>query len=174
MSRESFESVVHRELPVLYRVARRLASNGSDAEDLVGNSLLLAAKAWTSFDGRHPRSWLLRILKNEYLGTIRKRSSRPEVALDDILEPSEEGFWQEVSWKAVGNNILTELDQLPEEYRLAVTLCDIEEMSYEDAAEAMEVPVGTVRSRLFRGRRLLRARLVGVVDGLEPQQEVTL
>lgn len=170
--KESFETVVNRELPILYRVAKRLASNSSDAEDLVGGALLLAARAWSNFDGRHPRSWLIRILKNEHLGIVRKRSVRPEVALDDIVEPAEEGFWQAISWKSVGTNILSELDQLPEEYRLAVTLCDVEELSYEEASEAMEVPVGTVRSRLFRGRRLLRARLVGVVEGFEDSAEI--
>jgi RNA polymerase sigma-70 factor (ECF subfamily) len=84
--------------------------------------------------------------------------------LEMVEEPSDDGFWEQVSWNAVGENILRELDKIPEEYRLAVALCDVEEMSYEEAAQALEVPVGTVRSRLFRGRRLLRAKLVHIMD----------
>ena len=89
----AFESVVMAELPVLYRVAKRLVRSEADAEDLVGQSLLLAAKAWGQFDGRHVRSWLIRILKNEHLGRLRSRASRPETAIEDIVEPSEAGFW---------------------------------------------------------------------------------
>jgi RNA polymerase sigma-70 factor (ECF subfamily) len=162
--KSSYEEVALAEIPVLYRVARRLVLNDADAEDLVGQTLLLGARGWAAFDGRHPRSWLIRILRNEHLAKLRQRSSRSETGLDEVAEPSDEGFWEEVSWRAVGDDILRELDRLPEEYRMAVALCDIEEMSYEEAAEAMDVPVGTVRSRVFRGRRLLRARLVHAVE----------
>lgn len=164
MTKPTFESIALEEIPVLYRVARRMTLNDSDAEDLVGQALLRAVKAWNTFDGRHPRSWLIRIVKNEHLMRIRHRATRPEIAIDEVAEPTEEGFWEEISWRAVGTDILRELDKLPEEYRLAVALCDVEEMSYEDAAEAMEVPVGTVRSRLFRGRRMLRAALVHCIE----------
>lgn len=68
-------------------------------------------------------------------------------------------FWDAILWRDQVGRILEALDGLPEEYRTAITLCDLEQMSYEDAAEAMEVPIGTVRSRVFRGRRLLRERL---------------
>jgi len=162
--RNAFEDVALAELPVLYRVARRLTLSDTDAEDLVGQALLLAARGWNSFDGAHPRSWLIRILKNEHLGMVRKKAGRTIEALEEVPEPLEEGFWEEISWRAVGSDILRELDRLPEEYRIAVALCDVEEMSYEEAATAMEVPVGTVRSRLFRGRRMLRARLVHALD----------
>ncbi|WP_158409171.1 RNA polymerase sigma factor [Fimbriimonas ginsengisoli] len=166
----SFGEVVSTEIPVLYRVARRLVLNEADAEDLVGQTLLLGAKGWASFDGRYARSWLIRILRNEHLGRIRHRAIRPESALAEVAEPSDDGFWKEVSWRAVGEDILRELDRLPEEYRIAVALCDIEELSYEEAADAIDVPVGTIRSRLFRGRRLLRSRLVRAVghDFAEP------
>jgi len=167
MTKPSFESIVLEEIPVLYRVARRMTLNDSDAEDLVGQALLRAVKAWNGFDGRHPRSWLIRIVKNEHLMRIRHRATRPEVAMEEVSEPSEDGFWEEMSWRAVGADILRELDRLPEEYRMAVALCDVEELSYEEAAEAMDVPVGTVRSRLYRGRRMLRAALVRSIGGEE-------
>ncbi len=154
-----FDAVVRAELPLLYRVAKGLAPRPADAEDLVGATLLLAARAYGAFDGRFPRAWLVQILRNECYGASRKRAARPETALDAVAEPSDEGFWREIEWRAVGSDLMAALDALPEEYRLAVALCDVEEMSYDEAALAMSVPVGTVRSRLFRGRRLLRAAL---------------
>jgi RNA polymerase sigma-70 factor (ECF subfamily) len=165
--RLSFENVARTELPVLYRVALRLAGNAEDAEDLVSQALLNAHRAWSGFDGSYPRSWLIKILKNEFLSQRRKRGGVASVSIEQIEEPSDEGFWEEVSWSSVGENILRELDRLPEEYRLVVSLCDVEEMSYEEAALALEIPIGTIRSRLFRGRRLLRARLTHVVQELD-------
>lgn len=164
VAKEPFDRVARREIPVLYRVAARLTRNPDDAEDLVSQSLLSAHRAWKEFDGTYPRSWLIRILKNEFFNLRRKIGGSTNVSLESIDEPSDDGFWKEVSWRAVGEDILRELDALPEEYRLAVALCDIEEMSYADAAIALETPIGTVRSRLFRGRRLLRSRLVHCID----------
>jgi RNA polymerase sigma-70 factor (ECF subfamily) len=161
---ERFDEAARRELPVLYRVALRLTRHEADAEDLVGQVLLQAHKAWATFDGRYVRSWLIRILKNEFYHSRRKPGAMGNLNLEMVEEPSDDGFWEQVSWNAVGENILRELDKIPEEYRLAVALCDVEEMSYEEAAQALEVPVGTVRSRLFRGRRLLRAKLVHIMD----------
>lgn len=159
----SFESAVRGELAVMYRIARRLTLNDADAEDLVGQALFQAAKAWGGFDGRFVRSWLIQIVRNEHHGLLRKRARHPETPLEDVGEPSDEGFWEAVSWSAVGDDLLRELDRLPEEYRIAVALCDVEEMAYEEAATALGIPIGTVRSRLFRGRRLLRARLAHCV-----------
>ena len=147
---------------MLYRVARRLASNPTEAEDLVGQTFLNASKAWPSFDGEHPRSWLIRILTNCHYRTLRDRSSRV-VAIDldpDLLadEP-----WAAIDWGLCGPRLLEEVDRLPTEYRLAVVLCDVEEMPYEEAAQIMGVALGTAKSRVFRGRRILRARLAGLV-----------
>ncbi len=160
----TFEEVVGKELATLYRVARRLTLNGPEAEDLVGQTLLNAAKAWSKFDGQYPRSWLLKILKNEHLGSLRKSAARPVTVSIGDRDAYDDGPWNAVDWQIVGSNIIEELDRLPEEYRLAVALCDVEEMSYEEAALAMSIPVGTVRSRLFRGRRILRNRLASLVD----------
>ena len=155
-----FEKAALSELGLLYRVARRLAMNATEAEDLVSQTLLSAAKAWENFDGRHPRSWLVTILKNEHLKTIRSRASRPKtVAIDDGGELSEPSPADHIDQRAFVDDILRELDTLPEDFRMAVALCDVEQMSYEDAAQALGVPIGTVRSRLFRGRRALREKL---------------
>ena len=159
-AKRTFESIVDAEIPILYRVAKTLTQNDSDAEDLVGQTLLLAARAWDKFDGEYPRSWLIKILRNEFFGNARKKANQPSVALDSVAEPSEEGYWEAIDGDFAVQDILVELGKLPEEYRLAVSLCDVEEMSYEEAALAMDVPLGTVRSRLYRGRNILRARLV--------------
>ena len=165
-AKQAYEKVAMAEMAVLYRVAKRLSRDASDAEDLVGQALLAGAKAWENFDGRYARSWLIKILTNEYLAMKRKRSVRPEtVTLADTFDPPTDGLAQEVENRALTGELLKELDALPEEYRLAVALCDVEEMAYQEAADALGVPVGTVRSRLFRGRRILRDRLAGFIDG---------
>jgi len=156
--------VAQAELPVLYRVARRLTLDPSRAEDLVSQTLLDAARAWDAFDGRFPRSWLIKILQNNFRRDLRRAASQPEtVSLETPVEATCE-IWHELNWRAIGSRLMEELDKLPEEYRLAVTLCDVEELSYEEAADAMGVPKGTVRSRLFRGRRMLRNKLASFVD----------
>lgn len=161
MARPDYEDAVTAELPVMYRVARRLTLNGADAEDLVGQVLLLAARAWAEFDGRHTRSWLLKILRNEHLSSLRRNASRPQtVPLEHAVDATHETREPDDESPA-SEDILGALDELPEEYRLAVALCDVEELSYQEAAATMEVPVGTVRSRLYRGRMMLRDRLGG-------------
>lgn len=158
---ESFESVAKRELPVLYRVARRMVRDPSDAEDLVSQTLFLAARAWDQFDGRYARSWLIKIMRNEQSRLSRSaRAQHPSVSLDEAPDPSTGNReWVEIDAAIIGDRIFVELEKLPEEYRTAVTLCDSEGLSYEEVSAALDIPVGTVKSRLFRGRRLLRDRL---------------
>lgn len=159
-----FAEVAQAELPVLYRVARRLTLDASRAEDLVGQTLLNAAQAWDSFDGQHARSWLITILRNNFRRELRRASSRVEtVAIEDSPEPACE-IWHDLNWRAIGSRLVEELDKLPEEYRMTVTLCDMEELTYKEAALAIGIPTGTVRSRLFRGRRMLRCRLATFME----------
>ncbi len=162
-----FENSIRKELPVLYRVARRMGCTEEEAEDTVQSTLLKAFQAWTRFDGRHLRSWLIKILRNERLMVI--RSQHNDVSLDehDTIEATEEPFWNEVAWRLEADRILEEMENLPEHYRLAIHLCDVEQMSYEEAADAMDVPIGTVRSRLFRAREMLRRRLEPLGGALE-------
>jgi RNA polymerase sigma-70 factor (ECF subfamily) len=166
--KDSFERLARLELPVLYRVARRMGASPDEAEDLVQTTLLKAYQAWDRFDGRHLRSWLIRILRNERLMNMRG----PQIQVDsldapDAYEPSEEPFWEEVSWRMEAGRILEELEQLPENFRLAIQLCDVEQMTYEEAAAALDIPIGTIRSRLFRARALLRQRLAPISGKLE-------
>ncbi len=156
--KKRFEDVILLEIPVLYRVAKRLTLSASDAEDMVGQALLSAAKAWDAFDGRHPRSWLIRILRNEHLTDLRRKGSRPVTAPVDADFETACDPWPAVHAKLTAEAIVHAMDTLPEEYRLTIALCDVEEMSYEEVAEALSIPLGTVRSRLFRGRKLLRQR----------------
>lgn len=154
-----FESSVRDELPVLYRVARRMGCTSEEAEDLVQTALVKAYQAWSRFDGRHLRSWLVRILRNERLMAL--RGAKPTTSLDEpeAGEVAEAPFWDKLAWKLEADQLLAELDRLPDIYRDTVHLCDVEQLSYEEAADVMDVPVGTVRSRLFRARALLRDRL---------------
>ena len=159
-----FEAAALAELPVLYRVARRMTLNSEAAEDLVSQTLLRAAAGWTGFDGRYARSWLIRIMHNIYSKEMNKLSARPvQVPLEEATATTGD-VWKDLDVRLLSTSIIEELERIPEEYRLAVTLCDMEELSYEEAASAMGVPIGTVRSRLYRGRQILRERLAANID----------
>ena len=162
-----FEKSVKGELAVMYRVAMRMGVSPEQAEDLVQITLVKAYQAWERFDGRHLRSWLIRILRNERLMAL--RSERPETSLDEPCanEAQQEPFWDELSWKMEVDRVLEELKNMPDIYQMAIQLCDVEQMTYEQAAGVMDVPIGTVRSRLFRGRAMLRSRLQPASGRLE-------
>lgn len=158
----TFERAALAEIDVLYRVARRLTMDDAWAEDLVGQTFLLAAKSWHSFDGQFPRSWFIAILRNVYRRDASREARRLETVALVEDEAAQKDVCAEVMDRHMGDHILAELANLPDEYRLAVALCDVEELTYEEAGSAMDVPVGTVKSRLWRGRRLLRERLKGI------------
>jgi RNA polymerase sigma-70 factor (ECF subfamily) len=158
-----FERSLKSELPVLFRVAKRLSRSNEMAEDLVGQTLLAAVKFQSSFDGRHFRSWLIKILRNEFNSLIRRELARPTVVLEDA-EGETEDFWEEVNWRVDADTLMRELDQLSEEHRMIIQLCDVEELTYEEASDALDIPIGTVRSRLFRARARLRARCLGQIQ----------
>jgi len=121
---------------------------------------MLAARGWSRFDGKHLKGWLVKIMMNRHLDDLRRDSSRiqPMPLVDDMSTDSVD-TWQEVSWRLEADRLMECLQSLPEQFRMAVHLCDIESLSYEEAADALDVPIGTVRSRLSRGRDMLRARL---------------
>jgi RNA polymerase sigma-70 factor (ECF subfamily) len=149
---------------VLYRVACRWAGDPIDAEDLVSETLLLAAKNWGKFDGQYPRSWLIRIMKNRQIR--RQAKGRvPTVPLETGAEVTDgSNIWQDLSTRVIAEKIVSLLEKLPDEYRSAVELCDVEGFDYQEAAAALDVPLGTIRSRLYRGRRMLR-ELLGPIEG---------
>lgn len=157
-----FERSVRDELGVLYRVAVRMGCRADEAEDLVQQTLLKAYQAWSRFDGMHLRSWLIRILRNERLMNL--RVSKTTLSLDDEdngIDVASDTLWDTLSLQLDASAILDAMERLPENYRVAIQLCDVEQMTYDQAAAALDVPVGTIRSRLFRARNQLRELLAG-------------
>lgn len=160
MTVQELEKIVMGQLGKLYRVAQRMAASESDAEDLVANTLLAAFKSCSQCDGRHPFAWLVRIMLNCKLHDARNQRSHTSEQVDDdslIDAAAHHRLLDSVQHL----DILAALDKLPEEYRVAVCLCDMEELDYAEAAIALNVPVGTIRSRLNRGRKLLQNYLSG-------------
>jgi RNA polymerase sigma-70 factor, ECF subfamily len=172
--REGFEQEALVHLDALYRVALRLTANPSDAEDLVQETMLRAFRSWERYTpGTNAKGWLLTILRHLFINEYRRRSRHPETVDVDTIEPF--ALFQEVQEedpqgaffdKIVDDEVLRAVDQLPEAFREAVTLSDVEGLSYEEVAKVLDVPVGTVKSRLYRGRRLLQAKLYEYAVGM--------
>jgi RNA polymerase sigma-70 factor (ECF subfamily) len=182
--RELFERDAMEHLDALYRTALRMTRNRQDAEDLVQETYLRAYRAFEQFTpGTNLRAWLFRILTNAYINRYRKATSQPAVSsLDDTEEFSlyrqlgqtgepSDSVEAEVLDRIASEDVKRAIEDLPAPYRLAVLLADVEGLSYNEMAEAMNVKKGTVMSRLFRGRKLLQkalwdqAREAGIVHG---------
>lgn len=163
---ESFRRYVLPELDVLFRVALRLTGNRADAEDLVQDTVLRAFRAADRFDGRHPRAWLLTIMRNANINRLRKRQP-------DLVHDEERTFGtlpaggadgrdgpQEVVMDQVPEQAVAEaLRNLSEKFRDVVMLVDIDGLAYQEAADVLGVPIGTVMSRLHRARNRIRSHL---------------
>lgn len=169
----AFDRYVVPEIPVLYRVALSLAGQPADAEDLVQDTLIRAYRAIDRFDGAHPRAWLLTILRHTHLNRVRGRSAvlvRDGDSVEATLErvgtpfPSAEEVVVSETFEAV---VAEAFAALPDKHRQVVTLVDIEGLSYQEAADALGVPRGTVMSRLHRARARIRTRLAAA--GLAPR-----
>ena len=166
---QAFQRYVVPELDVLFRVAMSLTRNRADAEDLVQDTLIRAYRAIDRFDGRYPRAWLLTILRNTQINRTRRR--RPEL-LDDpddaldrlaVSQPGDGVEPEEVVVDPVFDaEVTVALEALPPNFRAVVDLVDLEGKSYEEAADALGVPVGTIMSRLHRARRRMRKHLLEV------------
>jgi RNA polymerase sigma-70 factor, ECF subfamily len=160
-------------LDSLYGAALRMTRNQADAEDLVQEAMLRAYRAFHTFEpGTNLKAWLFRILTNAYINTYRKRQREPQKVSSDEVE--EFDLYQElkdhdpqfqetpesiVLDSLVDSDILQAIEDLPEQFRLAVMLSDVEGFTYAEMAEIMDVPMGTVMSRLHRGRKALQKRL---------------
>lgn len=159
------EALVH--LDTVYRVALRLTRNPADADDLVQEAMLKAFRAWDSFTpGTNAKAWLLTILRNAFINEYRRRGRRPEtVELDTaeavaaLPEESMPDPQAEFFDRIMDEEVLRAVDDLPEVFREALVLSDVEGLDYQEIARILAVPVGTVKSRLFRGRRMLKAKL---------------
>ncbi len=160
-------------LDSLYGAALRMTRNPADAEDLVQETMLRAYRSFDSFEpGTNLKAWLFRILTNAYINVYRKKQREPQKVSADELEDfdlyqelkNHDPQFQEtpetiVLDSLVDSDILQAIEDLPEQFRLAVMLSDVEGFSYAEMAEIMDVPMGTVMSRLHRGRKALQKRL---------------
>lgn len=172
--KENFMTDVDQYLDSLYSTALRLTKKPADAQDLVQESLMKAYKAYGNFEaGTNLKAWLFRILTNSYINIYRYKKRRPrEVDVDDsdtmfiyhklrgstaedLTASSEEQFLETIT----DSDISEALNQLPEQYREVILLADIEGLSYAEIAEMLEIPAGTVMSRLHRGRKALQKAL---------------
>ncbi|KZK73863.1 MAG: RNA polymerase subunit sigma [Pelodictyon luteolum] len=164
------EAVVH--LNALYNYALHLTMNPDDANDLVQETYLKAYKFFSSFErGTNCKAWLFKILKNNYINRFRKNSREPGKVDYDLIkdfyhtikDTRRDSSETETDYfhTLLHEEVYTALQSLPEEFREVIQLCDIEGFTYEEIANMVESPIGTVRSRLYRGRKLLREQLEG-------------
>lgn len=159
-----FRRYVMPELQLMYAMAMRMTRDPHDAEDLVQDTLLRAHRAIDRFDGRHPRAWLLTILRNTQINRVRKRSPvlafDPEALFGRLPEADGRDTVAEDALDRIADPVVVSaLAGLSESHRAVVTLVDIEDLSYKEAAEMLDVPIGTVMSRLHRARAKLRRSL---------------
>jgi RNA polymerase sigma-70 factor (ECF subfamily) len=165
--RASFEREALVHLDALYRVALRLTGNPADADDLVQETMLKAYRGWNQFEsGTNAKGWLLTILRHAFINEYRRRTRRPQTVDIDAVEPyavfdhvQQEDPQGAFFDRIVDDEVLRAIDELPEVFKETVVLSDVEGLSYQDIARVLDLPVGTVKSRLFRGRRLLQAKL---------------
>jgi RNA polymerase sigma-70 factor, ECF subfamily len=170
-----FEAEAMPLLPGLYSAAYRLTRNAADAEDLVQETYLRAFRSFHQFQpGTNLKAWLYRILTNTFINSYRKRQREPQTVSDDEIEDwylyskmSDEGFEPSAETAVLESlpdeDVQEALSSLPEQFRIAVLLADVEGFSYKEIADITGVPIGTVMSRLHRGRKALEKRLWDVV-----------
>lgn len=169
---KAFEKLVLDHLNMLYAVALRLTRNAADAQDLTQNTVVKALRFHDRYkDGTYIKAWLLTILRNTFINEYRRKVRRPDfVELtgseaaattapdpDVPFEPEEDN--RSDLLELLDDEVRAAIETLPGEFRLAVIMADLEDKSYREIAEAVGCPLGTVMSRLYRGRRLLRQRL---------------
>jgi RNA polymerase sigma-70 factor (ECF subfamily) len=179
-TRREFSERVEANLDALYGVAMRLTGERADAEDLVSDAV---TKAWKSIDALEDwtrfRAWLFQIMRNHFISGYRKKASGPEFVpweadasvdespdLASLLHSQSDAFlqWWANPEKAVmdqllGEKIMDAIEELPEAFRVTILMVNVDGLRYDEAAEALGVPPGTVRSRMKRGRTLLQKAL---------------
>ncbi len=170
-----FEAEALPLLSGMYSTAFRLTRNAADAEDLIQETFLRAYRGFHQFEeGTNLKAWLYRILMNTFINSYRKKQRQPQTVSDDEvpewylyskmaesgMEPSAEAS---VIESLPDEDVQAALSSLPEQFRAAVLLADVEGFSYKEIAEITGVPIGTVMSRLHRGRKALEKRLWDVV-----------
>ena len=177
-------------MSALYAAAMRMTRNPADAEDLLQETYLRAYRGFEGFrEGTNLKAWLYRILTNTFINTYRAKKRRPDqVELDDVedfflyrrlggLEAADatRTTETEVLESIPDSEVKEALESIPEQFRMAVILADVEGFSYKEIAEILDVPIGTVMSRIHRGRRALQQKLWDYAErnNLRPRAETT-
>jgi RNA polymerase sigma-70 factor, ECF subfamily len=158
----SWEEVAHRHGDFVYTVAYRLTGNHHDAQDLVQEVLLRVQRGLSTYRPGSMEAWLGRITTNAFLDDVRRRKRRPAIAVPDLPESVQSGAPgadDALDREVLPAHVTDALGHLPGDYRAAVVLCDVVGLSYEEISYELGVPVGTVRSRIHRGRSQLRRSL---------------
>ena len=171
-----FEEVALPHLDALYNLALKLTRNPKDAEDLVQEAFLRAFRFFDSYQpGTHIKAWLFRILRNTFINRYRAQKVRPDevdfskveavydrVVQEEFLDKHQPPSPERVLMDGlVDGEIQEAIDALPEEYRTVLLLAVVEEMAYKEIAAVLDIPIGTVMSRLHRGRKQLQLALTG-------------
>ena len=172
----TWDEVVREHADRVYRLAYRLAGNRADAEDLTQETFVRVFRSLAEYTPGTFEGWLHRITTNLFLDMVRRRQrirfdALPEDA-GDRLASKEHGPEQAYDQRNLDPEIQAALDDLPADFRVAVVLCDLEQLSYEEIAATLGIKVGTVRSRIHRGRVLLRQALAHRAPGLRPSEPV--
>jgi RNA polymerase sigma-70 factor (ECF subfamily) len=177
--RREFEELALPHLDSLYGTALRLTHNEKDAEDLVQDTILRAFRFFHRFErGTNVKAWLFKILTNTFANKYRKRQ-RERTILDEVqtqAELNEAGLPDPeaaLAARLVSDQVKEALESVPEEFRLAVILADLEDFSYREIAEIVDCPIGTVMSRIYRGRRILQRKLLAYAReaGVVPEEK---
>ncbi len=166
--RDQFEKLVLDQLDTLYRVALRLSHRHELAEDLVQDTCFRALRAYESFDMQPVgiRPWLIRILRNLFLTRVQREAKQPASRDQELLETAPDrppghtaAPWSPQLAQSMDQELVAAMDRLPEQYRTVLVLWALEDFSYQEIADSLEIPIGTVMSRLFRARARLAADL---------------
>ncbi len=188
-SRKEFEALALEHVDPLYSAALRLTRNERDAEDLVQDALVRAYRFFDRFErGTNIKAWLFKILTNTFINKYRRKAKERSVVEGVEQQTVTERFFSRdmsslsddpesyIFERLLSDDVLRAIDDLPVDFRLVVILADIQEFSYKEIADIVGCPVGTVMSRLFRGRRLLQKRLAeyAMEQGILPQEEEAL
>ena len=190
--REAFQREAVPHLDALYGTALRMTKSESDAEDLIQETMLKAYRYFDKYEkGTNCKAWLFKIMTNTFINRYRKKQKRKEFLIDDDYRPLQERAEapahtpfhesyeseEQLYFKMFGDEVKRALEELPVDFRMVVLLADLQDFAYKEIAEIMECPIGTVMSRLYRGRRMLQAQLAeyardqGYIEGSEEPQE---
>jgi RNA polymerase sigma-70 factor (ECF subfamily) len=168
---QEFQAEIIPHLDSLFNFALRLTTDPNDAEDLVQDTIVKAYRFFSSYEkGTNAKAWLFRILKNSFINNYRRVSKRPqEVDYDEVSsfyetirdERTDTSDLERIMFRElIDDDVSRALERLPEDFRTVVLLCDVEGFTYEEIANMLDVPIGTIRSRLHRGRNLLKSQLM--------------